>query len=39
MHTFKVLSALLKINIQMSLAYRADTLINILLKLMWLGWE
>ena len=39
MHTFKVLSALLKINIQMSLAYRADTLINILLNLMWLGWE
>jgi len=39
MHTLKVLSALLKINIQMSLAYRADTLINILLNLMWLGWE
>src|SRR4026208_1055161 len=39
MHTFKVLSALLKINIQMSLAYRADTIINILLNLMWLGWE
>jgi ABC-2 type transport system permease protein len=39
MHTCKVLSALLKINVQMSLAYRADTLINILLNLMWLGWE
>lgn len=39
MHTFKVLSSLLKINIQMSLAYRADTIINILLNLMWLGWE
>lgn len=39
MHTFKVLSSLLKLNIQMSLAYRADTIINILLNLMWLGWE
>src|SRR4026208_403554 len=39
MHTFEVLSALRKINIQMSLAYRADTLINILLNIMWLGWE
>jgi ABC-2 type transport system permease protein len=39
MHTFKVLSSLLKINIQMSLAYRADTIINILLNVMWLGWE
>lgn len=39
MHTLKVLSSLLKINIQMSLAYRADTVVNILLNLMWLGWE
>ena len=39
MHTLKVLSSLLKINVQMSLAYRADTIINILLNLMWLGWE
>jgi len=39
MHTLKVLSSLLKINIQMSLAYSADTIINILLNLMWLGWE
>jgi ABC-2 type transport system permease protein len=38
-NTFKVLSALLKINIQLSLAYRADTVVNILLNLMWLGWE
>src|SRR5512141_3287741 len=36
---FKLLSAFLKVNIQMSLAYRADTVINILLNLMWLGWE
>src|SRR5215510_15530970 len=39
MHTLQVLSSLLKINIQMSLAYRADTIINILLNLMWLGWD
>jgi len=39
MHTLRVLSSLLKINVQMSLAYRADTLVNILLNLMWLGWD
>ncbi|HMB23893.1 MAG: ABC transporter permease [Chloroflexota bacterium] len=35
----KLLSAFLKVNIQMSLAYRADTIVNILINLMWLGWE
>jgi len=39
MHYLKLLSTFLKINIQMSLAYRADTAVNILLNLMWLGWE
>jgi ABC-2 type transport system permease protein len=39
MNVLKLLSAFLKVNIQMSLAYRADTLVNILLNLMWLGWE
>jgi ABC-2 type transport system permease protein len=39
MNTLKLLSAFLKVNIQMSLAYRADTIVNILLNLMWLGWE
>ena len=39
MHTQKLLSSFLKVNIQMSLAYRADTIVNILLNLMWLGWE
>lgn len=39
MNIFKLLSAFLKVNIQMSLAYRADTIVNILLNLMWLGWE
>jgi ABC-2 type transport system permease protein len=39
MHTLRLLSSFLKVNIQMSLAYRADTVVNILLNLMWLGWE
>jgi ABC-2 type transport system permease protein len=39
MNTLKMLAAFLKVNIQMSLAYRADTVVNILLNLMWLGWE
>jgi ABC-2 type transport system permease protein len=39
MHTLRLLSAFLKVNVQMSLAYRADTVVNILLNLMWLGWE
>ena len=39
MQTLKLLSSFLKVNIQMSLAYRADTIVNILLNLMWLGWE
>jgi viologen exporter family transport system permease protein len=39
MNVWKLLSAFLKVNVQMSLAYRADTIVNILLNLMWLGWE
>src|SRR5574339_1031395 len=39
MNTMNLLSAFLKVNIQMSLAYRADTVVNILLNLMWLCWE
>jgi len=39
MHFLKLISTFLKVNIQMSLAYRADTLVNILLNIMWLGWE
>jgi ABC-2 type transport system permease protein len=39
MRTLKLLSAFLKVNIQLALAYRADTLVNILLNIMWLGWE
>lgn len=39
MYILRLLNTLLKINIQMSLAYRADTIVNILVNLMWLGWE
>jgi ABC-2 type transport system permease protein len=39
MHIIKLISTFLKINFQIALAYRADTAINILLNLMWLGWE
>ena len=39
MQTLKLLSAFFKVNVQMSLAYRADTVVSILLNLMWLGWE
>ena len=39
MYYLKLLNTFLKVNIQMSLAYRADTIVNILLNLMWLGWE
>ena len=39
MCTLKLLRSFLKVNIQMSLAYRADTVVSILLNLMWLGWE
>lgn len=39
MHFLKLISTFFKVNVQMSLAYRADTVVNILLNLMWLGWE
>ena len=39
MRWLRLLATLLKINVQQELAYRADTLINVLLSLMWLGWE
>lgn len=35
----KLLGTLVKINIQQELAYRANTIVSILLNLMWLGWE
>lgn len=39
MHIFRVLGALFKINLQQELAYRVDTIVNILTSIMWLGWE
>jgi ABC-2 type transport system permease protein len=39
MYTFKLLTTLIKLNIQQELAYRADAIVNILVNLMWLGWE
>jgi ABC-2 type transport system permease protein len=39
MHYFKVLATLFKVNLQMTLAYRVDTYVNILVSLMWLGVE
>ncbi|MFZ5879546.1 MAG: ABC transporter permease [Chloroflexota bacterium] len=39
MHFLKLISTFFKVNVQMSLAYRTDTVVNILLNLMWLGWE
>jgi ABC-2 type transport system permease protein len=39
MHFLKLLSAFFKVNVQMALAYRTDTLVNILLSLLGLGWE
>ncbi|HEY5730152.1 MAG TPA: ABC-2 family transporter protein [Anaerolineales bacterium] len=39
MHALKLIFTFFKVNVQMSLAYRADTVVNILLNIMWLGWE
>src|SRR5512141_2178568 len=39
MHFFKLLAAFFKVNVQMTLAYRMDTVVNILLSLLSLGWE
>ncbi|HEY3311141.1 MAG TPA: ABC-2 family transporter protein [Anaerolineales bacterium] len=39
MDTLRLIKVLFKINFQMSLAYRADTLINMGLNVLWLGWE
>lgn len=39
MFPVKLLTTLVKINVQQDLAYRTDAIINILVNLMWLGWE
>ena len=39
MYIYKLISAFLKVNLQMSFAYRADTVLSIIINLFWLGWE
>lgn len=39
MHLTRILSALLKINLQQALAYRTDTLLSVFLSLFWMGWD
>jgi ABC-2 type transport system permease protein len=39
MHVLKLILTHLKVNLQIALAYRADTVVNILVNLMWLGFE
>jgi ABC-2 type transport system permease protein len=39
MAALKLIGVFLKVNLQIALAYRADTVVNILLNLMWLAWE
>ena len=39
MHTWRLLMAFLKMNLQQALAYRTDTILSIVLNLIWLGWE
>src|SRR6185503_19451604 len=39
MFALKLLGTLVKLNIQQELAYRADAIVNLLVNLMWLGWE
>jgi ABC-2 type transport system permease protein len=39
MRALKLIQAFLKVNLQIALAYRVDTLVNVLINLMWLGVE
>ena len=39
MYALKLLVTLAKVNLQQELAYRAETVANLLVNLMWLGWE
>lgn len=39
MRTLRLLAALFKVNLQMALAYRVDTAVNILLEIFTLAWE
>ena len=39
METLRLIRTFIKVNIQMSLAYRSEAVIEFLLDLMWMGWE
>jgi ABC-2 type transport system permease protein len=39
METLRLIRTFIKVNVQMSLAYRSEAVIEFLLDLMWLGWE
>jgi len=39
MAALKLINVFIKVNLQIAFAYRADTIVNILINLMWLGWE
>ena len=38
-HYFNLIKVFIKVNLQMAMAYRADTLTNMFVNLMWLMWE
>jgi len=39
METLRLIRTFIRVNVQMSLAYRSEAVIEFLLDLMWLGWE
>ena len=39
MHTLTLVKTFIKVNLQIAIAYRVDTIVNILLNGMWLVWE
>jgi ABC-2 type transport system permease protein len=39
MHYLRLISTFLKVNVQMSLAYRSEAISEIILDVIWLGWE
>jgi ABC-2 type transport system permease protein len=39
MRALKLLGTLVKVNLQQELAYRSEAVVNIILSLMWLGWD
>ncbi|MCS7060404.1 MAG: ABC-2 family transporter protein [Anaerolineae bacterium] len=39
MNILRIVGAFIKLNVQIALAYRSEALVQILLNLMWLGWE